>query len=67
MKPLNENLAYDCSNLNDEQLRVFSSCLYGITRPRRVYYDKVYNSWLHVTIVDGTHIEHFTDAKTLFE
>lgn len=66
MKPLNKNLAYDCSNLSEEEMSVLSKRLKFMGQPSLIYYDTFYKSWLHVTDIDGTHITNFTDAKTLF-
>lgn len=62
MKPLNKNLAYDCSNLSEKEMRELrDECrLYFI--PEFIYYDTFCKRWLH-----SSNLGEFTDAKTLFE
>lgn len=69
MKPLNKNLAYDCSNLSEEEMRELSKharCRMSYLlryKSRKLYFNKSYNEWMMSTILD---ITNFTDAKTLF-
>lgn len=62
MKPLNKNLAYDCSNLSEEEMKELMMYCKLKSTPIRIFYDLYLRKWLH-----SCNFGNFTDAKTLFE